>query len=168
MGLMMIHRLMAAGVLVGLAWLEPSSARAGDVAVQPPPSSRIVLDLTRRQIRVLRSGQTLGPWPVAIGDPSTPTPTGEFAILTKTINPVYVSNQSGQRRELVGPSSPIGDRYLAFHRNGRGEFGIHGTPWPHWVQIRAAVSLGCVRMLNAHVRQLFEAVDVGTTLEIRG
>ena len=61
----------------------------------------------------------------------------------------------------------IGDRYMAFHRNGRGEFGIHGTAWPHWVQIRAAVSLGCVRMLNSHIRQLFDAVDVGTRLEIR-
>ena len=35
------------------------------------------------------------------------------------------------------------------------------------VQIRAAVSLGCVRMLNSHIRQLFDAVDVGTRLEIR-
>lgn len=168
MGLMMVRWLALAGVLVGLASLEPSSAQADEVAFQAPASSRIVLDLTRRQIRVLRPGLTLGPWPVAIGDPSTPTPTGEFEILTKTVNPVYITHQSGQRRELVGPSSPIGDRYLAFHRNGRGEFGIHGTPWPHWVQIRAAVSLGCIRMLNAHVRQLFEAVDVGTTLEIRG
>ena len=79
-----------------------------------------------------------------------------------------MSNKSGQRKELSGPSSPIGDRYMGFHRNGRGEFGIHGTPWPHWVQIRAAVSLGCVRMLNHHVRKLFDAVDVGTTIEIRG
>ena len=86
----------------------------------------------------------------------------------KKIDPIYVSEKSGQRKELSGPTSPIGDRYLAFHRNGRGEFGIHGTPWPHWVKTRAAVSLGCVRMLNVHVRQLFDLVDVGTTLEIRG
>ena len=56
---------------------------------------------------------------------------------------------------------------MAFHRNARGEFRIHGTAWPHWVQIRAAVSLGCVRMLNSHIRQLFDAVDVGKPLEIR-
>ena len=109
-----------------------------------------------------------GSWPVAIGDPKTPTPQGEFSILTKKIDPIYVSKKSGQRKELSGPTSPIGDRYLAFHRNGCGEFGIHGTPWPHWVKTRAAVSLGCVRMLNVHVRQLFDLVDVGTTLEIRG
>ena len=56
---------------------------------------------------------------------------------------------------------------MACHRNGRGEFGIHETAWPHWVQIRAAVSLGCVRMLKSHIRQLFDAVDVGTLMEIR-
>ena len=145
----------------------PISAVASDLALRQEPSARVVLNLSRREISVVRGVRSLGPWPVAIGDPTTPTPEGEFAILTKKINPVYVTQKGGKRRELVGPSSPIGDRYLAFHRNGRGEFGIHGTPWPHWVKTRAAVSLGCVRMLNEHVRQLFEAVDVGTTVEIR-
>ena len=56
---------------------------------------------------------------------------------------------------------------MAFRRNGRGEFEIYETPWPHWVQIRSDVSLGCVRMLNTHVRQLSNAVDVRTRLEIR-
>ena len=171
-----LMRLMKLGLIGGLAALSVSvicpaqqPVQAAEVAVRSlPTSSRIVLDLRKRQISVIRGGQRLGPWPVAIGDPKTPTPVGEFSILNKKVNPVYVSNKSGQRKELSGPSSPIGDRYMAFHRNGRGEFGIHGTPWPHWVQIRAAVSLGCVRMLNHHVRKLFDAVDVGTTLEIRG
>ena len=155
------------GVLAG-SLLPSLSADAAEVALQRVQrESRIVLDLSKRQISLVRGGQRLESWPVAIGDPKTPTPRGEFAILTKKVNPIYVTNKSGQRRELRGPSSPIGDRYMAFHRNGRGEFGIHGTAWPHWVQIRAAVSLGCVRMLNSHIRQLFEAVDVGTRLEIR-
>ena len=135
---------------------------------QPAHASRIVLDLQQATDHTHAGQQQLGAWPVAIGSiPKTPTPKGEFAILNKKVNPIYVTHKSGQRRELRGPSSPIGDRYMAFHRNGRGEFGIHGTAWPHWVQIRAAVSLGCVRMLNSHIRQLFDAVDVGTRLEIR-
>ncbi|MAV10460.1 MAG: L,D-transpeptidase [Synechococcus sp. MED850] len=172
-GLMrLMQRVLLAGLasfaLVGSA-LIPGVAKAADLALREVTStSRIVLDLQKRQISVMRDGRRLGPWPVAIGDPKTPTPVGEFAILNKKVNPVYITHKSGQRKELSGPSSPIGDRYLAFHRNGRGEFGIHGTPWPHWVKIRAAVSLGCVRMLNSHVRQLFDAVDVGTTLEIKG
>ena len=151
---------------VALAMAVP--VRAEELALNTSLPSRILLDLQRREISVLLDGRMRGSWPVAIGDPKTPTPQGEFSILTKKIDPIYVSEKSGQRKELSGPTSPIGDRYLAFHRNGRGEFGIHGTPWPHWVKTRAAVSLGCVRMLNVHVRQLFDLVDVGTTFEIRG
>ena len=166
MRLMRIASCVLPVMAVALAMAVP--VRAEELALNTSLPSRILLDLQRREISVLLDGRMRGSWPVAIGAPKTPTPQGEFSILTKKIDPIYVSEKSGQRKELSGPTSPIGDRYLAFHRNGRGEFGIHGTPWPHWVKTRAAVSLGCVRMLNVHVRQLFDLVDVGTTLEIRG
>ena len=165
MRLMRIASCVLPVMAVALAMAVP--VRAEELALNTSLPSRILLDLQRPEISVLLDGRMRGSWPVAIGDPKTPTPQGEFSILTKKIDPIYVSEKSGQRKELSGPTSPIGDRYLAFHRNGRGEFGIHGTPWPHWVKTRAAVSLGCVRMLNVHVRQLFDLVDVGTTLEIR-
>jgi lipoprotein-anchoring transpeptidase ErfK/SrfK len=50
--------------------------------------------------------------------------------------------------------------------SGLNQYGIHGTPWPHWVQTRAAVSNGCVRMLNAHVRELFDKVELGTPVTV--
>ena len=90
--------------------------------------------MQRREISVVLDGRMRGSWPVAIGDPKTPTPQGQFSTLKK-INPIYVSKKSGQSKELTGPTSPIGDRYLPFHRNAQGEFGIHGTHWPHYVQI---------------------------------
>jgi lipoprotein-anchoring transpeptidase ErfK/SrfK len=156
-----------AGLLAG--FVAPClAAEPAELALRRPTrESRIVLGLSQRQITLVRTEQQLGAWLVAIGDPNTPTPKGEFAIINKKVNQIYVTHKSGQLRELRGPSSPIGDRYMAFHPNGRGEFGIHGTAWPHWVQIRAAVSLGCVRMLNSHILKLFDAVDVGMPLEIR-
>ncbi len=90
---------------------------------QSARESRIVLDLSKRQITLMRGEQQLGAWPVAIGDPKTPTPKEEFAILNKKVNQIYVNHKSGQRRGLRGPSSPIGDRYMAFHRNGRASLG---------------------------------------------
>ena len=154
------------GLCLPIGLMAPVAAQ--DLALWTSTDSRIVLDLRRRQISVIRAGQSLGPWPVAIGDPQTPTPKGTLSIVSKQVNPVYLSTKGGQRRELVGPTSPIGDRYLGFHRDGRGEFGIHRTTWPHWVRSRAAVSRGCVRMLNAHIRELFDVVEVGTPLQIQG
>ena len=126
----------------------------------------IHLDLKQRRISVIRAGESIGRWPVAIGDPKTPTPTGVFRVETKLVNPQYESTKSGRVHPVTGPASPLGHRWIGFLQQGPNQFGIHGTPWPHWVKIRAAVSNGCVRMLNAHVQKLYELVDVGTPVMI--
>ena len=88
-------------VVAALATAVPS--RAEELASRAPVPSRILLDLQRREISVVLDGRMRGSWPVAIGDPKTPTPQGGFSILTKKVNPIYVSNKSGQRQELSGP-----------------------------------------------------------------
>ena len=137
-----------------------------EVSVSPEISSKVVLLLGRREISVIRDGEKLGPWPVAIGDPRTPTPTGVFKVENKVTNPQYQSTKSGRVNPAIGVASPLGDRWIGFLQSGQNQFGIHGTPWPYWVNARAAVTNGCVRMLHAHVRQLFDVVEVGTTVEI--
>ena len=129
-------------------------------------ATSIHLDLRQRRISVIRNGQSIGRWPVAIGDPKTPTPTGVFRVETKLVNPQYESTKSGRVHPVTGLKSPLGHRWIGFLQQGPDQFGIHGTPWPHWVKIRAAVSNGCVRMLNAHVQKLYELVEVGTPVRI--
>ena len=160
--------LLASSLLVAAPALSRTQPTQLSMAVSPPVKGRVVLDLGRRQISVVRQGQTLGPWPVAIGDPKTPTPSGVFKVENMMMNPQYQSTKSGKLHPKRGPQSPLGHRWIGFLRSGPNQFGIHGTPWPHWVKTRAAVSSGCVRMLNDHVRQLFDLVVVGTSLEIRG
>ena len=82
------------------------------------------------------------------------------------INPQYQSTKSGKVHPVTGPGGPLGHRWIGFLQQGENQFGTHGTPWPHWVKIRAAVLNGCVRMLNAHVQQLYDLVDVGTPVMI--
>ena len=82
-------------VVAALAMAVP--LRAQELALKASSPSRILLDLQRREISVELNGRRHGSWPVAIGDPKTPTPQGEFAILTKKINPIYVSEKSGSR-----------------------------------------------------------------------
>lgn len=156
----------ASSLLVAAPLLPQAQATQSPVAVQEAVEGRVVLDLGRRQIRVVRQGQTHGPWPVAIGDPKTPTPSGVFKVENMMMNPQYQSTKSGKVNPTRGLESPLGHRWIGFLRSGSNQFGIHGTPWPHWVKIRASVSNGCVRMLNAHVQQLYDQVEVGMPVQI--
>ncbi len=61
-----------------------------------------------------------------------------------------------------GPNNPVGVCWLACFQIGSGEYAIDGTAWPNWVKMRAAVSLGCIRILSQDVISLFQQVDVGT------
>lgn len=140
-----------------------------------PPSTaaitgtrEILLELGKRQISLLENGKPIRSWPVAIGDPSTPTPTGRFKVENKVVNPQYQSTKSGRVNPTLGAQGPLGDRWIGFKRSGLNQYGIHGTPnaWAWTVSSRAAVSNGCVRMLTPHVRELFEKVDVGTPVVV--
>lgn len=60
-----------------------------------------------------------------------------------------------------GPSNPLGARALYLFDEQRGDtfLRIHGTPEP-WT-IGSAVSNGCVRLVNAHIQQLYDLVPIG-------
>jgi lipoprotein-anchoring transpeptidase ErfK/SrfK len=111
------------------------------------------------------AAKVLGKFPVAIGAPESPTPTGFYSILEKIKDPTYYSHS----KKMVfppGPSDPVGTRWMEFLDANSKTFGIHGTAWPQWVHRQAAVSLGCVRMLNPDVEQVFSMVQLGTPVRI--
>ena len=56
-------------------------------------------------------------------------------------------------------------RALYLYRNGRDTmYRIHGTNQPR--SIGRAVSNGCIRMLNAHVKDLYRRVPVGADVVV--
>ena len=64
-----------------------------------------------------------------------------------------------------GPGNPLGARALYLFQNGRDTFfRIHGTTAPR--SIGRSVSNGCIRMLNAHVKDLNERVPIGTVVTV--
>lgn len=145
---------------------EPTATGAAVASGSPATTlsnSAILLDLSQRDISLVRDGKTVSRWPVVIGAPETPTPVGRFTVQTKVVNPVYQSTSSGKVKGV----GPLGYRWIGFHSKGPDVFGIHGTPWPWWVDARAAVSHGCVRMRNEHIEKLFEAVEIGTPVIIQ-
>lgn len=106
----------------------------------------IYIELNTRRLILKNNGQIVNTYPVAIGKPATPTPTGNFKILNKIKNPGGV----------------LGTRWMQFTQRVHG---IHGTNKP-WL-IGQAVSNGCVRMYNNDVEKVYSLVSVGTPVTIR-
>lgn len=64
-----------------------------------------------------------------------------------------------------GPDNPLGARALYLFQNGKDTFfRIHGTTQPS--SIGRSVSNGCIRMINEHVKDLYDRVPIGTTVTV--
>ncbi len=87
------------------------------------------------------------------------TPLGNFKIANKVLNPTWYYED-----EVFPPGDPkngLGSRWLGFDLKG---YGIHGTIEPE--KIGQPASLGCVRLKNEDVEELFDLVPVGTPVTI--
>ena len=148
----------------------PISARIAPVTnttrarkAHPAPDThvrRIVVSLPDRRLALLEDGQVTQVFPVAIGKPSTPSPTGRFTILARVSDPTYYHDG---KVIPPGPANPIGDRWMGLSKAG---YGIHGTNAPR--SIGHAASYGCIRMARPDLERLFAAVRTGDTVEIVG
>ena len=64
-----------------------------------------------------------------------------------------------------GPGNPLGSRALYLYRGNRDTlYRIHGTTQPS--SIGRSVSNGCIRMLNAHVQDLYDRVPKGASVVV--
>lgn len=94
-------------------------------------------------------GQTYKSYPVAVGNPLTPTPVGEYLVTYKGKD--------------WGPS--FGPRWLGINVPW-GYYGIHGTNRPD--SIGSHKSHGCIRMRNYDVMELYDLIPLGTKVTIYG
>lgn len=97
---------------------------------------------------------------LGLGKVSTPTPTGYYKITEKAINPSWIDPSDPEYEIPSGPDNPLGYRWMQIW----GNYGIHGTNRPD--SIGSYVSNGCIRMREQDVEELFDAVEVGTPVEI--
>ena len=87
------------------------------------------------------------------------TPTGNVKIVNKVINPAWYYDD--QVYPPGDPKNGLGSRWMGFDLKG---YGIHGTIEPE--KIGKPASLGCVRMRNEDVEELFDLVPIGTPVNI--
>ncbi len=145
----------------------------------PPSGPYLVLDRRQRLLLVLEGGQERRRFPVGVGRPGWETPVGRFKVIELARDPTWEHPVTGQHVP-PGPANPLGSRWIGFHRDckGRAGFngrehlvvkgcvsaGFHGTPQRS--SVGQAVSHGCVRLLDEHVRELFELVEMGTPVTV--
>lgn len=110
------------------------------------PENHLQIDVNSRQLTLFQGKQVLAVYPVAIGKSLTPTPLGHWQVVNKKV----LSDPSIFGSRWIGLSAP--------------SYGIHGTNNP--ASIGNAVSLGCIRMHNHDVEDLFAQVAIGTPVHI--
>jgi lipoprotein-anchoring transpeptidase ErfK/SrfK len=135
-------------------------------AQNPVPASvgrrhRVVLvSLVDRKLAVIDEGVVIATFQVAVGAKVSPSPTGEFTIVSRVANPTYY------RPGTViptGKDNPVGTRWVGLSLKG---YGIHGTNAPK--SIGLAASHGCIRLRNRDMERLFTMLRIGDVVEIRG
>ncbi|MFD2370767.1 L,D-transpeptidase family protein [Brevibacillus sp. GCM10020057] len=94
-------------------------------------------------MRLMSGSQVVRSYPIGIGKDGL-SPEGYFTILQKINHP-------------RGHDNIYGTRGMVFESSG---YAIHGTNHPE--SIGASLSLGCIRMLNAAVEELYSFVSLGT------
>lgn len=120
----------------------------------------VTASLGRREVVVRRAGRVVQRFQVAVGSPSTPTPTGRFAVTDKLLT--------------QDPSSPYGCCILALNARqtrtpqgwgGGDRVAIHATNLPE--TIGTAASLGCMRAPTEAMRRAVRLVPLGTLVIVR-
>jgi lipoprotein-anchoring transpeptidase ErfK/SrfK len=137
----------------GSGWI-PRSALGGYATVH----TRLLVDRSRLTAALFRDGRRIFVAPVGIGEPTSPTPPGQFYIRDRVDgfgNPFYGPLAFGtSARSQTLTDWPAG-----------GYIGIHGTNQPNLIPGR--ISHGCIRMRNTDILHLGQLMPVGTPLTIQ-
>jgi lipoprotein-anchoring transpeptidase ErfK/SrfK len=140
----------------------PEVPQAETIAPQET-QTRIVLSLSDRRVYLYDGDKVQASYPVAVGKPGWETPTGEFSVLDKALNPVWENPWTGETIQ-PGPDSPLGPAIIVFQLDEEGMYAFHGTS--NEELIGQAVSHGCVRMRNEDILAMYEQVDLRTPVEV--
>lgn len=124
----------------------------------------ILINLPQRMLFLMQGGRPVVYYPVGLGRPDWPTPTGEFTVLVMEEDPIWdvpISIQEEMRREgkpvktkvPPGPDNPLGSYWLGLSLPG---IGIHGTLAP--ASIYQFRSHGCIRVHPNDIAALFPMI----------
>ena len=147
-------------VLLAMLTLTVASPAQNTKPGSDRPTRVVLVSIPDRKLAVLEGDDVIATFPVAVGAAVSPSPTGEFQIVSRVANPTYY------RPGTVIPSgkdNPVGTRWVGLSQKG---YGIHGTNAPR--SIGHAASHGCIRLRNRDMEKLFTMLRVGDVVQIHG
>ena len=113
----------------------------------------------------INNGTQVYTYPIGMGVLDFKTPTGNFHVNQKKVNPDWhIPKQLQKKYEMAvmpaGPDNPMGAFKLGLNW---GDYGIHGCNLP-WA-VGRLVSHGCTRLYPEDIKKLFAMVPMGTKVE---
>ncbi|HYM78426.1 MAG TPA: L,D-transpeptidase [Candidatus Dormibacteraeota bacterium] len=152
-----------AGVVLAIFALTAIPSVAQSAAPIPSTAQRdrvVLVSLVDRKLAVIDNGIVIAEFQVAVGAAVSPSPTGEFKIVSRVSNPTYYKPGNVIP---AGKDNPVGTRWVGLSLKG---YGIHGTNAPR--SIGRAASHGCIRLRNRDMERLFTMLRTGDVVQIRG
>lgn len=143
---------------------EPSPTPVIDPKT-PVIDPKLVVDLSDRKVRLYDQKKLKASYPIAIGQEGWETPTGSFKVFQMYENPAWQHPITGEKIASGDKENPLGKRWIGFTAHGKLLIGFHGTTDDSLVG--QAVSHGCLRMKNADVMALYQAVKIGTPVTVQ-
>jgi murein L,D-transpeptidase YafK len=159
-------------LIAAAIWLQP----APQTVVQPPLTGmvdKIIIEKAARRMLLLRNGQTLREYRIALGfapegdklrQGDGRTPEGSFRIDRRNDSSKYhlslgldYPQPADRARAATGGYDPGGDIM------------IHGQPnaLPDNAMVRGDWTAGCIAVTNAEMREVWVVTQVGTIVEVR-
>jgi L,D-transpeptidase catalytic domain len=116
-------------------------------------------DLSDRRVELRRGSRVLRRIPVTIGSPTSPTPTGRFAVTDKLVPTQHGGSYGCCVLALSGHQPSLRPGWA-----GGDRIAIHRSPGQ---QTGAAASGGCLRARDRDLERLMDVVPLGTPVLIR-
>ena len=146
--------------VLAMSLVVPACAQSGKLSDSDLARRVALVSIPDRKLAVMESGDVIATFSIAVGAAVSPSPTGEFQIVSRVSNPTYYH---AGKVIPTGRGNPLGTRWLGLSQKG---YGIHGTNAPK--SVGHAASHGCIRLRNRDMEQLFTMLRVGDAVVIRG
>lgn len=144
----------------GVAWAEErSKPPRTDEEFDAYQGVKIVINIPEFTLFLYNGDALVKSYPIAVGKPQSQSLIGIYHIVSKVTNPTWNPPRGGDPVP-PGPNNPLGRRWLGLNAHG---YGIHGNNNPS--SIGKAVSLGCIRMRNPDIEEVFKLVSIGTPVK---